>query len=123
MARRYPRVKLPTRSPSDPPMSAKPRAGGRYDWVGARKTLEDNPGVWLLMFNEPVSTGTYSHASRGKLVAFHGLGGYLESRLIDQEKVGTITEGSLWMRWEPEGWTEEDQARANAAAQAGEGQL
>lgn len=120
MARKPPRVPLPTLTPGDPPPPL--QRAGRYDWNAARKRLEDNPGVWIMLF-PAVSTGTFSYASRGRLTAFIGMGGFLESRLRDQKPVGPSSEGELWMRWEPAGWTEADQARANAAAMSGEGQL
>ena len=120
MARKHPRIKLSTLTPGDPPPPI--QRPGRYDWNAARKRLETNPGVWLLVFPD-VSTGTFYYASRGRMTAFAGMGGWLESRIRDQKRKGSSAEGELWMRWEPDGWTEEDQARANAAAIAGEGQL
>jgi hypothetical protein len=120
MARKHPRVPLPTLTPGDPPPPL--QRAGRHDWNHARQRLEDNPGVWIMVF-PAVTTGTFHYASRGRLTAFIGMGGYLESRIRGQKPVGRSAEGELWMRWEPAGWTEEDQARANAAATAGEGQL
>ena len=51
------------------------------------------------------------------------MGGYLESSIRNQRPEGASRVGTLWLRWEPPGWTAEDQARVEAAAAAGEGQI
>lgn len=126
MARPNPRVKLSKATPGSPPPRA-PRnvSRARYDWPDIRKRLENTPGLWILAY-EDVSTGTYYYVSRGRLSYFEGMGGYLECTMRNKHPLPdkpTISEGELWLRWEPEGWTEEDQARAEALFKAGEGAL
>lgn len=103
-----------------------PRAPGptKFDWAGVRAELEKNPGLWIKALDE-VPTGIYTYVRRGKNLAFYGMGGYLEASLPNQRQIDGERgkRGTLWLRWEPEGWTEQDQARAEAAAAAGEGQI
>jgi hypothetical protein len=53
----------------------------------------------------------------------HGMGGQFQVSLRNQTLKGKTRYGSLWMRWIPEGWTDDDQKRIEAAAAAGEGVL
>lgn len=103
-------------SPSSAPKRTK------YDWEGARRMLEDNPGLWVMVFDS-FSSGMYSYVRRGGPVALAGMGGHLQISLRNQELVGKTKFGNLWLRWIPEDWTDEDQARAEAAHKAGEGVL
>ena len=122
MARNFPRVKLPEHAAGEAPTPR--RRSARYDWDDVRKRMEDHPGLWILA-DADVSTGMFTFVSRGRPAAFYGMGGHLECTMRDQKfREGTRTlAGELWVRWEPEGWTEEDQARAEALAEAGEGAL
>lgn len=116
---RNPMVALPGTVALAPPRTP-PKT--KYDWPGARKMIENNPGLWVLVFDR-FSTGMYSYVRRGGPEAFHGLGGHLQVSLRNQEYDGTSKFGNLWLRWVPEGWTDEDQARAEAAHADGEGVL
>jgi hypothetical protein len=100
---------------------AKPRPT-KYDWETARDLLESNPGLWVLTFNN-FSSGMFSYARRGGPAALRELGGDLQLSLRNQVMVGKTKFGTLWARWTPEGWTEDDQAAAEAAHAAGEGVL
>jgi hypothetical protein len=115
------RVALPGPPPPGSPPPRAPRPS-KYDWEGIRTRLEQNPGLWLKAA-EDVSTGVFSWVRQGKPQALHGMGGHLESSIRNQKETGTTRAGTLWLRWEPEGWTQADQARVEAAAAAGEGQL
>lgn len=116
---RKPRVKVPPVGTvaSSPAPSTRPT---KYDWVGARKLLEDNPGLWVVVFND-FSAGMYAFARRGGPAVMHGMGGEFQVSLRNQTLKGKTRYGSLWMRWIPEGWTEDDQKRVEAASAAGEG--
>lgn len=116
---RNPTVALPGTVALEPP---KPRPKTKYDWPAARQLLEDNPGLWVLVFNR-FSTGMFSYVRRGGPEAFHGLGGHLQVSLRNQEYEGTSKFGNLWLRWVPEGWTDDDQARAEEAHKGGEAVL
>jgi hypothetical protein len=94
----------------------------KYDWVGARKLLEENPGMWVLVFND-FSSGMYAFARRGGPGSMHGMGGHFQVSLRNQKVKDKTSYGSLWMRWIPEGWTDEHQRIAEATAAAGEGSL
>lgn len=94
----------------------------KYDWAGARRLLEENPGLWVLVFND-FSAGMYAFARRGGPAVMHGMGGQFQVSLRNQTLKGKTRYGSLWMRWIPEGWTDDDQKRVEAAAAAGEGVL
>lgn len=93
----------------------------KYDWAAIREQLEANPGLWLQIGGE-FSTGQYSYVRAGKPLAFQGMGGQLEITLRNQrprtpkrgEAKGKGRVGDLWLRWTPEAWTEDDQARVDA---------
>lgn len=104
---------------TSPSASARPT---KYDWSGARRMLEENPGLWVLVFND-FSAGMYAFARRGGPAVMHGMGGQFQVSLRNQTLKGKTRYGSLWMRWIPEDWTDDDQKRVEAAAEAGEGVL
>jgi hypothetical protein len=119
MTSRYsPTIKLGagTIAAGSPPTKRRPT---KYDWDGARTLLEANPGLWILVFDE-FTSGMYSFLREGGPVALQEMGGNLQLSLRDQWMVEKTKYGKLWLRWTPEDWTEEDQARAEAALQAGE---
>lgn len=96
----------------------------KYDWDGVRTLLEANPGLWVLALQE-MSSGMYSYVRRGGPDAFVGMGGHMQVSLRGQRDSETAKGkiGDLWLRWFPEGWTPDDQARVEAAHEAGEGVL
>lgn len=94
----------------------------KYDWVGARRLLEDNPGLWIKVFEE-FSAGMYAFARRGGPSVMHGMGGQFQVSLRNTYLVKKTRYGDLWMRWIPEDWSETDQQRVEAAQAAGEGVL
>lgn len=100
----------------------KPQVRTKYDYSAARKLLEDNPGLWVLVFKK-FSTGMFTYVRQGRPEAFHGMGGHMQVSLRNQVSQGPSRWGDLWLRWVPEGWTADDQARAEAAHAAGEGVL
>lgn len=107
-----PVINLPTGTVSLVPRGK--RRPTKYDWDGARALLEDNPGLWVLAL-KGVSSGMYSHVRKGCPPGFDGMGGQLSLSLRNQELIGRTKFGDLWLRWTPEDWTEEDQARVEAA--------
>lgn len=115
------RVALPGPPPPGSPPPRTPRPG-KYDWDKIRAELEANAGLWVKVLDE-VSTGVFSWVRAGKPLALSTMGGHLESSIRNQRPEGTTRVGSLWLRWEPPGWTAADQARVEAAAAAGEGQI
>jgi hypothetical protein len=117
---RNPTVTLPPGTVALEPPRPKPRT--KYDWPAARQMLEDNPGLWVMVFTR-FSTGMFSYVRRGGPEAFHGLGGQLQVSLRNQEYEGASKFGNLWLRWIPEGWTDDDQKRVEEAHAAGEGVL
>lgn len=102
-----------------PPTKRRPT---KYDWDGARVLLEANPGLWVLVFDE-FTSGMYTFLRQGGPLVLQEMGGNLQLSLRDQHLVDKTKYGKLWLRWTPEGWTEQDQAAAEAAHQAGEAQL
>lgn len=98
------------------------RRATKYDWDTARANLEANPGLWVLVF-EKFTSGMYTFLREGGPVVIREMGGNLQMSLRDQELIGRTKTGKLWLRWTPEDWTEQDQAAAEAAHAAGEGQL
>lgn len=116
---RNPTIALPGTVALNPPVSTAPT---KYDWPAARRQLEDNPGLWVLVFDR-FSSGMYSYVRRGGPKALAGMGGHLQLSLRNQKYEGPTKWGDLWLRWIPDGWTDEDQARAEAAHKAGEGVL
>jgi hypothetical protein len=90
-----------------------------YDWDGCAKLLEANPGLWVLLLND-VNTGLYSYSKKNLPPALAALGGELKMRLLNQKTIGRSRKGELWGHWTPTGWTEDDQARAEASVEAGE---
>jgi hypothetical protein len=117
---RNPMIAIPPGTVALEPPKPKPRT--KYDWPAARQLLEDNPGLWVLVFNR-FTTGMFSYVRRGGPEAFHGLGGHMQVSLRNQEYDGPTKFGDLWLRWVPEGWTDDDQRRAEEAHKAGEGVL
>ncbi len=96
----------------------------RYDWPAVRALMEAHPGLWVKAL-EGLSSGMYSYVRRGGPTAFHGMGGHMQVSLRNQHpnpnKDAKGKVGDLWVRWIPEGWTDQDQARAEATVAAGEG--
>lgn len=119
MSGRYtPTIKLGagTIAAGSPPTKRRPT---KYDWDGARKLLEDNPGLWVLVFDQ-FTSGMYTFLRQGGPVVLQEMGGDLQLSLRDQHMIERTKYGKLWLRWTPEGWTEEDQARAEAAVTSDE---
>lgn len=102
-----------------PPTKRRPT---KYDWDGARTLLEGNPGLWVLVFDQ-FTSGMYTFLRDGGPVALQEMGGNLQLSLRDQHMVEKTKYGKLWLRWTPEDWTDEDQARAEAAHDANEAVL
>jgi hypothetical protein len=98
------------------------RRATKYDWDGARVVLEANPGLWVQVFDK-FTSGMYTFLRRGGPVALQEMGGNLQMSLRNQYLVNKTKYGTLYLRWTPDGWTAEDQARAEAALAAGEGQI
>jgi hypothetical protein len=94
----------------------------KYDWDSVRDLLEANPGLWVLTLKD-VSSGMYSWVRKRYPPGFEGMGGQMQISLRNQQMIGKTKYGDLWLRWIPEGWTDEDQARAEAALDSGEGAL
>lgn len=120
---RQPTIDLPVGTVGLSPIG-RPRPT-KYDWDGARALMEANPGLWVLGLRD-ASTGIYTWVRRGKVQAFIGMGGQLQISLRNQrpKAEGSPSRvGDLWLRWTPAGWTDLDQARAEAAHAAGEGGL
>lgn len=102
-----------------PPTKRRPT---KYDWDGARNLLEANPGLWVQVFDR-FTSGMYTFLRQGGPIILQEMGGELQLSLRNQELVGKTKYGTLYLRWTPEGWTETDQAAAEAALAAGEGQI
>jgi len=94
----------------------------KYDWDGAVELLTANPGLWVQVFDK-FTSGMYTFLREGGPEALRVMGGSLQMSLREQEKIGKTKYGKLWLRWTPEGWTQDDQARAEAAHASGEGAL
>jgi hypothetical protein len=99
-----------------PPTKRRPT---KYDWDGARALLEKNPGLWVQVFDR-FTSGMYTFLRQGGPVVLQEMGGNLQLSLRDQELVGKTKYGTLWLRWTPEAWSDEDQARAEASIATGE---
>lgn len=102
-----------------PPTKRRPT---KYDWDGARALLEANPGLWVLVFDK-FTSGMYTFLREGGPVVLQEMGGSLQLSLRDQELIGKTKYGKLWLRHTPDGWTDQDQAAAEAAHEAGEAVL
>ncbi len=103
-------------SPGLPGTVRRPR---RYDWDAIADQLRENPGVWIKAA-ENISGGMFSYLRQNKIASLW-LGGTLDATrrntsMADQR-------GALWLRWQPEGWTEADQDRVDEQVAAGEGVL
>jgi hypothetical protein len=119
-ARYSPSISLASGAVSDePPRKRRPT---KYDWDGARVLLEANPGLWVEVFDR-FTSGMYTFLRQGGPAVLREMGGDLQLSLRNQELIEKTKYGTLYLRWTPEGWTEQDQARAEAALAAGEGQL
>ncbi len=85
---------------------------GKHDWQEVVERLRANPGRWILA-DVNVSTSTVWRAGKGGIAALNRLGGSVESRHRDTHMEdgarGTSRYGDMWLRWTPDGWTEEDQ--------------
>ena len=113
MSGRYtPTIKLGagTIAAGSPPTKRRPT---KYDWDGARALLEQNPGLWILVFDK-FTSGMYTFLREGGPVVLQEMGGNLQLSLRDQHMVEKTKYGKLWLRWTPEDWTDEDQAAAEA---------
>lgn len=104
---------------STPPTKRRPT---KYDWDGARALLEKNPGLWVLVFDR-FTSGMYTFLRDGGPAAIQEMGGSLQLSLREQVAEGKSKHGKLWLRWTPDLWTDEDQARAEASIPGGEAAL
>jgi hypothetical protein len=103
-------------SPGEPGTTRRPR---RHDWDSIAAELRENPGVWLKAA-ENFSGGMFSYLRQNKIPSLW-MGGTLEATRRDTSTASQ--RGTLWLRWQPDGWTEADQDRVDEQVAAGEGVL
>jgi len=116
-----PTINLPAKSDTPEPIG-RPRPT-KWDWAGCRRTLENNPGTWVLVFKD-FTSGMFSWVRAGKGPStFNGMGGTLQMSLKNSVIVGRTQQGDLWLKWTPADWTERDVESARAAAADGEAVL
>lgn len=93
---------------------------GKHDWYDVARRLSDTPGRWILADHD-VSTSMAWRAGNDQIAPLRDLRGRIEYAHRDTAFVtgnrGTSRYGDLWLRWVPEGWTEEAQQAADIAEQ------
>lgn len=113
-------ITLPTPTTANGP--GLPGAGRRprvHDWDAIATQLRENPGVWIKAV-EKASGGLFNYVRQNRVRALW-LGGTLDATRRDTSMADQ--RGTLWLRWQPEGWTQADQDAVDAAIEAGEGVL
>ena len=112
-----PTIAIDLPGPTNAPPSAR-RGTPKHDWENVIVRLRDRPGQWQLAFSD-FTTGMFSYLRDGRVKTLEPLGGRLHMTMKRQQ----ANAGDLWLMWTPDGWTETDQARVDAAVAAGEGVL
>lgn len=87
------------------------RSDSRHNWDVIAASLREEPAAWVLAASGVSNTMAW-RAGRGDIAALRALGGQVHSHHRDtyteQGASGSTRYGDLWLKWTPEGWTEDD---------------